>query len=186
VNETGNIVQPTEEGKSVLESAARHATMRTPVTEFGLSVEALDVLARMGIHVAQRLLEVPRIRFCYLSGVSERVRQEIWRAAKELARRRTDLIPGAPSPSVNGTGSLDRLAEQFLPKDDRLEDQLVGAYLAIELSGEGDGDQRLSVWPVAQEGLPAIDGVPVSVIGAFQWARLPEAWARSMHHAGTA
>jgi hypothetical protein len=40
--------------------------------------------------------------------------------------------------------------------------------------------------PMAQEGLPAIDGVPVPVIGAFQWARLPEAWTRDMHCAGTA
>jgi hypothetical protein len=36
---------------------------------------------------------------------------------------------------------------------------------------------------MAQEGLPAIDGVPVPVIGAFQWTRLPEAWARNMHRA---
>jgi serine/threonine protein kinase len=139
----------TEEGESALEGAARHATMRTPVTEFGFSVEALDVLSRMGIHNAQRLLEVPRVRFRYLSGVSERVRQEIRRIAKELERRRPDLAPGAPSPLVNGTGSLDRLAEQLVPKDDRLEDQLVGAYLGIEPPGEGDGDQRLSIWPAA-------------------------------------
>jgi hypothetical protein len=138
-----------DEGESALEGAARRATARTPVTEFGFSVEALDVLSRMGIHDAQRLLEVPRIRFRYLSGVSERVRQQIRRIAKELARLRPDLIPGAPSPSVNGTGSLERLAEQLLPKDDRVEDQLVGAYLGIEPSGEGDGDQRLSVWPAA-------------------------------------
>ena len=45
------------------------------------------------------------------------------------------------------------------------------------------------VWlmvPMSRGVLPAIDGVPVPVIGSFQWARIPDAWTRNLHRAGSA
>jgi hypothetical protein len=32
--------------------------------------------------------------------------------------------------------------------------------------------------------LPSIDGVPVPVLGASQWARIPAAWIANRHRAG--
>ena len=54
-----------------------------------------------------------------------------------------------------------------------------------EYGGRGLSLVEQLIWheEYARAGLPAIDGVPVPVIGAFQWARLPEAWARNTHHA---
>src|SRR6266851_4218000 len=127
----------TDEGENTLASAARRATARTPVAEFGFSIEALDVLSRMGINDTRQLLAVSRIRFHHMSAVGDRIRQEIRRTAKELARIRSDLVPGAATIHPDGAApSVDRLAEQLLPKrpagDDRQDDRLIAVYLGLE------------------------------------------------------
>ena len=45
-----------------------------------------------------------------------------------------------------------------------------------------------SLWllvPMATNGLPAVDGVPVPVISSAQWARIPQAWIENQHRSGT-
>jgi hypothetical protein len=64
------------------------------MAELGYSLEAIDVLERMGIHNAEELLAVDRIRFRYLRGVGDKIRKEIRLTAKELARLRPDLTQG--------------------------------------------------------------------------------------------
>ena len=70
------------------------ATPLTTMAELGYSLEAQDVLERMGIHNARELLAVDRIRFRYLRGVGDKIRKEIRLTAKELARLRPDLTQG--------------------------------------------------------------------------------------------
>lgn len=48
-----------------IETIARRLDRRSTIAELGYSVEARDVLDRMGVHTVQQLLAVDRIRFRY-------------------------------------------------------------------------------------------------------------------------
>ena len=116
------------------------ATPTTTMAELGYSLEAQDVLERMGVHNARELLAVDRIRFRYLRGVGDRIRKEIRLKAKELARRRPDLLLGGTlhdaDDEVDGIVSIDELAGQLLPRrpagDDRPEEAALAYYLGLE------------------------------------------------------
>jgi Protein kinase domain/Bacterial RNA polymerase, alpha chain C terminal domain len=120
---------------------ARATTADTSVRELGYSVEALNVLDRMGIQTVRQLLAVDRVKFRYLTNVGDRVRKEIRLRAKELAVLGRDLARGQPS-IVNGdedraaVSSIDRLAEQLLPRRpagaDLPEDRALATYLGME------------------------------------------------------
>ncbi|MGH7118235.1 MAG: hypothetical protein ACREFP_04470, partial [Acetobacteraceae bacterium] len=94
------------------------------------------VLDRMGVHNVQQLLDVPRLKFRYLTGVGDRIRKEIRERAKRLVQLRPDLVPGGATKDGQGIASLDRLAEQLLPRrpagDERPEDRILGGYLGLE------------------------------------------------------
>ena len=77
-----------------IETIARRLDRRSTIAELGYSVEARDVLDRMGVHTVQQLLAVYRIRFRYLRSVSDKVRREIRERAKRLAEIRPELKPG--------------------------------------------------------------------------------------------
>jgi len=52
----------------------------------------------------------------------------------------------------------------------------------------GSNDAPPALWllvPMAANGLPAVDGVPVPVISSAQWTRIPQAWVENAHRAGT-
>lgn len=56
----------------------------------------------------------------------------------------------------------------------------------IEAAGRPSGIPGLwLLLPMAVSGPPAIDGVVVPVTSTAQWARIPEAWIRNLHRAGT-
>src|SRR6185312_14839655 len=76
--------------ESGVAAIAMTATPLTTMAELGYSLEAQDVLERMGIHNARELLAVDRIKFRYLRGVGDKIRKEIRLTAKELARLRPD------------------------------------------------------------------------------------------------
>jgi hypothetical protein len=84
------------------------ATALTTMAELGYSLEAQDVLERMGIHNARELLAVDRIRFRYLRGVGDKIRKEIRLKAKELARLRPDLTQGRSTCARRGRGGRRR------------------------------------------------------------------------------
>lgn len=138
----GRTVHPSDIGAA--EGLARIAMTATPLTtmaELGYSLEAQDVLERMGIHNARELLAVDRIRFRYLRGVGDKVRKEIRVIAQELARLRPDLTQGrstahdADEP-VGGAVSVNELAAQLLPRrpagDDRPEEAALAHYLGLD------------------------------------------------------
>jgi serine/threonine protein kinase len=79
---------------SGLAAIAPTATAQTTMAELGYSLEAQDVLERMGVHNARELLAVDRIVFRYLKGVGDKIRKEVRLTAKELARLRPDLTQG--------------------------------------------------------------------------------------------
>ncbi len=130
---------------ATLQHAAITATPRTTMAELGYSLEAQDVLDRMGIHNARELLAVDRIRFRYLRGVGDKIRKEIRLTAKELARRRPDLTQGRTSlhdpahdadEDTPGAVSVNELASQLLPRrpagDDRPEESALAHYLGLD------------------------------------------------------
>lgn len=135
------------------EAIALTATPATTMAELGYSLEAQDVLERMGIHNARELLAVDRVRFRYLSGVGDKIRKEIRLRAKDLARLRPDLTQGRDTlhelddvqPEGKNLVSVNELAEALLPRrpagDDRPEEAALAYYLGI--------DERVSagVWP---------------------------------------
>jgi serine/threonine protein kinase len=135
-------VQPGETGAAEgLAAIAMTATPLTTMAELGYSLEAQDVLERMGIHNARELLAVDRIRFRYLRGVGDKIRKEIRLTAKELARLRPDLTQGRSTvhdadEEAGGAVSVNELAAQLLPRrpagDDRPEEAALAHYLGLD------------------------------------------------------
>ena len=120
-------------------------TAQTTMAELGYSLEAQDVLERMGIHNARELLAVDRIRFRYLRGVGDKIRKEVRIKAKELARLRPDLTQGRGSLHDAGEDeggddkspvTVNELAETLLPRrpagDDRPEEAALAHYLGLD------------------------------------------------------
>ena len=139
-------VHPSEGGaEGGLAAVAMTATPLTTMAELGYSLEAQDVLERMGIHNARALLAVDRIKFRYLRGVGDKIRKEIRLTAKELARLRPDLTQGRTSlhnsahdtdEDAGGAVSVNELAAQLLPRrpagDDRPEEAALAQYLGLD------------------------------------------------------
>ncbi len=133
-----------------LAAIAPTATPQTTMAELGYSLEAQDVLERMGVHNARELLAVDRIRFRYLKGVGDKIRKEIRLAAKELARLRPDLTQGRSvahdaDEEAEGAVSINELAAQLLPRrpagDDRPEEAALAFYLGL------DDTVKAGAWP---------------------------------------
>lgn len=144
--------------ESSLASIAMTATALTTMAELGYSLEAQDVLERMGIHNARELLAVDRIRFRYLRGVGDKIRKEIRITAKELARLRPDLTQGRSTvhdadEELGGAVSVNELAAQLLPRrpagDDRPEEAALAHYLGL------DDSVSAGTWPTLGESAQA-------------------------------
>lgn len=144
------------------ESIVFAATADTTMAELGYSLEARDVLERMGIHNVRELLAVDRIRFRYLRGVGDRIRKEIRLKAKELARLRPDLTQGRGTlhEVEEGDGakadklaiSINELARQLLPRrpagDDRPEEAALACFLGLDEAGRAESTPAsFSTWP---------------------------------------
>ncbi len=143
------------------EVIARRATREMAIGELGYSVEAQNVLDRMGIHNVRELLAVDRVRFRYLKSVGDKVRKEIRGTAKRLAQLRPDLVAGAPTvldadAGKNGIRSVDELANHLFPKraaaEDRPDDDALAAYLGLETQEASQGSGPTSaptttLWP---------------------------------------
>jgi serine/threonine protein kinase len=125
------------------EATALTATPTTTMAELGYTLDAQDVLERMGVHNARELLGVDRIRFRYLRGVGDKIRKEIRLTAKELARLRPDLIQGWTTlhdsdddQFYDGAVSVNELAAQLMPRrpagDDRPEEAALAHYLGLD------------------------------------------------------
>ncbi len=135
---------------SGLAAIALTATSQTTMVELGYSLEAQDVLERMGVHNVRELLAVDRIRFRYLKGVGDKIRKEIRLTAKELARLRPDLGQGRNAAldadeEIEGAVSINELAAQLLPRrpagDDRPEEAALAYYLGL------DDAVKAGAWP---------------------------------------
>ena len=152
-------VHPNESGaESGLAAIAMTATPLTTMAELGYSLEAQDVLERMGIHNARELLAVDRIRFRYLRGVGDKIRKEIRLTAKELARLRPDLTQGRSTAhdvdeDAGSAVSVNELAAQLLPRrpagDDRPEEAALAHYLGL------DDAVKAGTWPTVGEAAQA-------------------------------
>jgi serine/threonine protein kinase len=150
---TRQTVHPAQAGVSTAESGfaaiALTATPLTTMAELGFSLEAQDILERMGVHNARELLAVDRIRFRYLRGVGDKIRKEIRITAQDLARRRPDLTQGRAAAhdddDADGAVSINELAAQLLPRrpagDDRPEEAALAHYLGL------DDAVKAGVWP---------------------------------------
>lgn len=125
-------------------ATALTAAPTSTMAELGYSLEAQDVLERMGVHNARELLAVDRIVFRYLRGVGDKIRKEIRLVAKDLARLRPDLMQGRTTlhdadddSAADGAVSINELAAQLLPRrsagDDRPEEAALARYLGLDL-----------------------------------------------------
>lgn len=145
------------------DAIALTATPSTTMAELGYTLEAQDVLERMGVHSARELLAVDRVRFRYLRGVGDKIRKEIRLTAKELARQRPDLTQGRTTlhesdddATADGAISVNELAAQLLPRrpagDDRPEEAALAYYLGIDTGLDDaakptDPSKPLGTWP---------------------------------------
>lgn len=144
------------------EATALTATPTTTMAELGYTLDAQDVLERMGVHNARELLGVDRIRFRYLRGVGDKIRKEIRLTAKELARLRPDLIQGwttlhdSDDETYDGAVSINELAAQLLPRrpagDDRPEEAALAHYLGLDsglddAANPSDHPRQPGQWP---------------------------------------
>jgi serine/threonine protein kinase len=139
-------------------AVALTATATTTMAELMYSLEAQDVLDRMGVHNARELLAVDRVRFRYLRGVGDKIRKEIRLTAKELARLRPDLVQGLRTlhdTDDDQTGddavSVNELAAQLFPRrpaaDDRAEDAALAYYLGLETDADDTGKTPANLAP---------------------------------------
>ena len=161
-------------------STAPTATPLTTMAELGYSLEAQDVLERMGIHNARELLAVDRIRFRYLRGVGDKIRKEIRLTAKELARLRPDLTQGRTTSHDNefdaeGAVSINELAAQLLPRrpagDDRPEEAALAHYLGL------DDAVQSGAWPSLGDSAQAGEVERTTLTATLVKAR--ERWLKS-------
>ena len=151
----------TQSAGDPFEVIARRATREMAIAELGYSVEAQNVLDRMGIHNVRELLGVDRVRFRYLKSVGDKVRKEIRGTAKRLAQIRPDLVAGAPTvldadAGKSGIRSLDELANHLFPKraaaDERPDDDALAIYLGLEISDSSaapsaENEPTSTLWP---------------------------------------
>jgi serine/threonine protein kinase len=163
-----------------LSAIAATATPLTTMAELGYSLEAQDVLERMGVHNARELLAVDRIRFRYLRGVGDRIRKEIRLTAKELARLRPDLTQGRSTvhdadEDIGGAVSVNELATQLLPRrpagDDRPEEAALAHYLGL------DDAVTAGAWPTIGESAQANEVDRAALTTALIKAR--ERWLKN-------
>jgi serine/threonine protein kinase len=150
-----------------IEVIAPRLDRTSSIAEVGYGVEARAVLDQMGIHTVYQLLGVPRLQFRYLTGVGDRIRKEIRERAKRLAELRRDLVPGGITEDDGGRATLDRLAEQLLPRrpagDDRPEDRILAYYLGI--------DDDAAPWSSAGQVAAAVGTSRSAVAEALEAAR---------------
>ncbi len=165
------------------ELIAKQASRETAIGELGYSVEAQNVLDRMGIHNVRDLLGVDRVRFRYLKNVGDKVRKEIRLKAKRLAQLRPDLVAANPSvlepaSTTPLSRSIDELAAQLLPRrsagDERPEETALAIYLGIE---NIDGAPE-TLWPTigaaahgAGVGRPALTSTLIAT--RARWLKSP-------------
>ncbi|WP_028998079.1 BREX system serine/threonine kinase PglW [Azohydromonas australica] len=156
------------------EAVALAATAATTMAELGYSLEAQEVLERMGVHNARELLAVPRIEFRYLKGVGDKIRKEIRLRAKDLARLRPDLAPDRGSTVLDddeagGDHSINALAAKLMPRrpaaDDRADDAALERYLGLD-----DAVPALA-WPAVGEAAQAAGVERAVLAGALVKAR---------------
>jgi hypothetical protein len=156
-----------------IEVIARRLDRTSNIVEVGYGVEARAILDQMGIHTVHQLMGVPRLQFRYLRGVGDRIRREIRERAKRLAQLRPDLVPGGITEDDRGRASVDRLAEQLLPRrpagDERPEDRILAYYLGI--------DDDAPQWPSVGEVAAAVSTARSAVADAIEAAR--ERWHRN-------
>jgi serine/threonine protein kinase len=150
-----------------IEVIARRLDRTSSIAEVGYGVEARAVLDQMGIHTVYQLLGVPRIQSRYLTGVGDRIRREIRERTKRLAQLRPDLVPGGAIEDDGRRATVDRLAEQLLPRrpagDERPDDRILACYLGI--------DDDAPTWPSAGEVAAAVGTARSAVAGALEAAR---------------
>jgi len=169
---------PLERNPNEVESfevIARRLHSASSIAELGYGVEALDVLdRRMGIHTVHQLLHVPRVEYRYLTGVGDKVRREIRERAKRLAQLRPDLVPGASTEDDGTRASVDRLAEQLIPRrpagEQTPEDDILALYLGMEPA-------NASAWPNAGAVAVAAKSARSRVAEVLQAAR--DRWHKS-------
>ena len=168
---------PQAEGFSAI---ALTALSTTTMAELGYTLEAQDVLERMGVHNARELLAVDRIRFRYLKGVGDRIRKEIRLTAKELAHLRPDLAQGRATlhdsdddGTHDGAVSVNELAALLMPRrpagDDRPEEAALAHYLGLDLglddAAQPESASSQAAWPTLGESAQAT-GVERSTLTA--------------------
>jgi serine/threonine protein kinase len=150
-----------------IEMIAPRLNRTSSIAEVGYGVEARAVLDQMGIHTVYQLLSVPRLQFRYLTGVGDRIRREIRDRAKRLAALRADLVPGGITEENSGRATIDRLAEQLLPRrpagDDRPEDRILAYYLGI--------DDDAALWANAGQVAAAVGTSRSALADALEAAR---------------
>ena len=140
------------------EQIAQQARRETPIGELGYSVDALNVLDRLGVHKISELLAVDRVRFRYLKSVGDKVRKEIRLKAKRLAQLRPDLVAANPSvldadSSSPPSRSIDELVKQLLTQrqddDEKPEATALAFYLGVETC------KADTLWPTIGEAAQA-------------------------------
>ena len=137
----------TDEGLAVKGFNAIAVTAKSTMAELSYSVEAQDVLERMGVHNLEELLAIDRVKFRYLRGVGDKIRKEIRLKAKEFARLRPDLSKGDDDTGTDSAVSINELAAQLLPRrpagDDRPEEVALAHYLGIDAGLDISVQRRL-------------------------------------------
>lgn len=165
-------VQPEgPEPESVEEIDLEGVIRDTPVAELPLAPKVRNAIERLEVVTLGELADYPAAELVRLGGIGAATRREV----NALAKRLRDHFEGASLKSTGpGIPSVDRLADQLVPKPPADEEQRTVVEAFLGLDGEGAPD-----WPThrstsARTGFDRKVVADVLTTARSRWSRRPD------------
>jgi len=145
-------------------------TRDTALSELRLSAKVRNAIERLGLIKAGDLADFPPPQLVRLAGIGATTRREV----NHLAQRLREAFEGGSLASDADSVSVDRLAEQLVPKPPADEDHRTAVAVFLGLAGDSPSD-----WPTHREVSDLAVLERQVVAGALtssraRWVRKPE------------
>jgi serine/threonine protein kinase len=166
----GRTVTEDEGAPAVADLDLTDVTRDTPIAELQLGPKVRNAIERLGLVRLGDLADFPPPQLVRLSGIGATTRREV----NHLAQRLREQFEGGSLEAPAGIASVDRLAEQLVPKPPADEDHRTAVAAFLGLVGDSP-----SPWPTHLEAVE-VSGLERDVVAAAlmsaraRWQRRPE------------